>query len=261
MAGKFRNFILAALPQKEVTTIKPLLTPVALEQGHVLTSPDVETSHVWFVEGGIASVTYRLGSKFNIEIGMVGREGFLGASNLADVRKVQLMSQIVVSGQAFRLDRSDFAIILQHCPTLRKLARKYLDFAFVQAASAAVANARGSVEQRVARWLLMCHDRSDHEHLPVTHDTLAVLMGVRRPSITNAMHTLEGKMLIRSTRGDATIIDRLGLEKVAADFYGGPEKEYERLGVISNHLGYSEMRVDKTLRSPAIAPRHLEPPC
>jgi CRP-like cAMP-binding protein len=92
-----------------------------------------------------------------------------------------------------------------------------------------LANAHYPVDERLARWLLMCHDRWDGDVLPLTHEFMAVMLAVRRPSVTTALHVLEGNRFIRAERGCVTIRDRSALEEFAGDSYGPPEREYERL--------------------------------
>jgi CRP-like cAMP-binding protein len=99
----------------------------------------------------------------------------------------------------------------------------------VQVAQTAVANARTPAEERLARWLLMYHDRQDGDDLPVTHEFLSIMLGVRRPTVTVAIHTLEGAGLIRARRGHIRVIDRGRLEEAAGQTYGPAEAEYERL--------------------------------
>jgi CRP-like cAMP-binding protein len=99
----------------------------------------------------------------------------------------------------------------------------------VQVAHTALANGRAKIEERLARWLLMVHDRIDGDEVNLTHDFIALMLGVRRPGVTDALHALEGKGLIRSTRGVLRIVDREGLEVIANAIYGVPEAEYRRL--------------------------------
>lgn len=99
----------------------------------------------------------------------------------------------------------------------------------VQAAHTALANVTRPVEVRLARWVLMAHDRADGDELALTHDYLSIMLGVRRPSVTTALHILEGNLLIKGTRGTITVRDRPGLEEFSDGSYGKPENEYARL--------------------------------
>ncbi len=99
----------------------------------------------------------------------------------------------------------------------------------IQATHTAISNGSAKLEERLARWLLMAHDRIDGDELPLIHDFLALMLGVRRPGVTVAIHSLEGQGLIEAARGVIRVIDRKGLEEVANASYGTPEAEYERL--------------------------------
>jgi CRP-like cAMP-binding protein len=111
---------------------------------------------------------------------------------------------------------------------VRALLLRYAHVFMVQVAATALADGRYSIEQRLARWLLMCHDRNGDD-LALTHEFLALMLGVRRPGVTESLHILEGERMIKAQRGLITILDRQKLEARAGDSYGTPEAEYERL--------------------------------
>jgi CRP-like cAMP-binding protein len=114
-------------------------------------------------------------------------------------------------------------------PSLHRLLLRYAQALNVQTSVTAFANANHTLEMRLARWLLMCHDRLDGDDIEITHEFMAMMLGVRRAGVTTSLHILEGNRLIRSTRGLVTVRDRDGLEKLADDAYGLPEAEYVRL--------------------------------
>ncbi|NNH68144.1 Crp/Fnr family transcriptional regulator, partial [Rhizobium laguerreae] len=114
-------------------------------------------------------------------------------------------------------------------PEVRQLLLRYVHTCELQLAHSALAAAKFNVHQRLARWLLMCHDRIDGNHLPLTHDFLALMLGIRRAGVTNELHILEGMHAIKSTRGNVRILDRNKLIEIAGGCYGVPELEYERL--------------------------------
>ena len=113
--------------------------------------------------------------------------------------------------------------------TLQALLLKYAHVFAIQTAHTAISNARARLGERLARWLLMAHDRVKSDLLPLTHEFLALMLGVRRAGVTEALHLLEGKALIRPARGAITVLDRKGLERTAGTFYGVPETEFRRL--------------------------------
>jgi CRP-like cAMP-binding protein len=118
---------------------------------------------------------------------------------------------------------------MEERPSVHRLLLRYAHALNVQTSSTAFANANHTLEMRLARWLLMCRDRIDSDDIEITHDFLAMMLGVRRPGVTTTLHVLEGNRLIRSTRGMVTIRDRKRLEALADDAYGLPEREYARL--------------------------------
>jgi len=113
--------------------------------------------------------------------------------------------------------------------TLRPLLTRYAQSFAIQATYTALANGRGSLEERLARWLLMAHDRLGGNELPLKHEFLALMLGVHRPGVTVALHELSSSSLIQTNRGRIVVIDREGLEKAANGLYGTPEAEYKRL--------------------------------
>jgi CRP-like cAMP-binding protein len=127
------------------------------------------------------------------------------------------------------MDASPLREALNASPTLRIFLLKFVQTFMVQTAHTAIANGRATVEQRLARWLLMARDRLDGDELPLTHEFLALMLAVRRPGVTEALQKLEGRRLLRAERGRITICDRKGLEKIAGALYGAPEAELRRL--------------------------------
>ncbi|WP_313200159.1 helix-turn-helix domain-containing protein [Rhizobium sp.] len=134
-----------------------------------------------------------------------------------------------VEGDALVMMASDFVAFALATPELRIFARRFLRSLGVQVSYTALANVKFEIRQRLARWLVMVHDRVPGRSFQLTHDYLAIMLGVRRSSVTDALHLLEGETLIRSTRMSIEIRDRQGLITVAGEAYGAPEVEYERL--------------------------------
>jgi CRP-like cAMP-binding protein len=134
-----------------------------------------------------------------------------------------------VEGASYRIAAADLQAAIDASPSLRKSLLRYVQAFATQVTYTALSNALHSVEERLARWLLMSHDRQDSDEIPLTHDFLALMLAVRRPSVTIALHSLEGLGLIKATRGLVVIRKRLELEQFAGDAYGTPEAEYGRL--------------------------------
>ena len=134
-----------------------------------------------------------------------------------------------VAGTGYLMPTGVLMDIAHRNPPVRQLLLNYVHTCELQLAQSALANARYSVYERLARWLLMVHDRMDGDDLPLTHEFLSIMLGVRRSGVTDQIHLLEGIHAIKATRGNVQVRDRSKLEEIAAGCYGIPEKEYERL--------------------------------
>lgn len=227
-----RNRILASLPQADLDAMRPHLETVELGLREVLVTPYRPIEHVWFGERGYQSVTTPASSG-RVEVGMVGREGFVGVAVALGAHSAPFEIFVQHPGSALRMEAGVFVRLLETSAHLRRVVLLYAHLLQVQTASTARANADFVVEARLARWLLMCHDRLDGDDIVITHEFLAVMLGVRRAGITTATHILEGNGLIRARRGVITVLDRERLIDFADDAYGMPETEYERLMTLS----------------------------
>jgi CRP-like cAMP-binding protein len=134
-----------------------------------------------------------------------------------------------VAGSALRVRSEVVREAFDASATVRGVLLRYAQCLLVQVEQAALANGRYSIQERLARWLLMCQDRLDGDDLPLTHEFLALMLGVRRPGVTEAIHLLEGVQIVSARRGHVKVLDRARLEEVAGGCYGVPEREYERL--------------------------------
>ncbi len=238
-----RNGVLAKLPQRSLDLILPKLRAMTLPRGAVMERPNQIVRRVYFPIDCVGSliVVGRQGSR--IETGLVGREGMTG-TGLADgdfQTPYELITQI--DGDALAAGAEDFVRILETVPELRLLSGRFARSLGIQVSYTALSNARFDIKQRLARWLVMVHDRVPGRHFHLTHEYLAIMLGVRRPSVTDALHILEGDKLIRSTRGNIEIRDRRGLVAAAGEAFGAPEAEYDRLMALPIASTYaSEMR-------------------
>jgi CRP-like cAMP-binding protein len=221
------NRLLAKLPDETRTLLDPLLEQVTLKQNEVLFEPHQPIKFVYFFKGGLSS-EIAVNSTEHIEVGCIGREGMSGLAVLLGASQTPHRSFMQAGGPATRIRAEDLLRVFNESQPLRTLLLRYVHVFTIQVAATALANGRYNVEQRLARWLLMSHDRLD-DALPLTHDFLALMLGVRRPSVTGALHVLEGEHLIKADRGLITIRDRQGLVAFAGESYGMAEAEYERL--------------------------------
>lgn len=158
--------------------------------------------------------------------GMIGPEGFLGYSRILGNMIWRNDVLAVIGGDAIEVDADAFADAVEADRAVRALALLYLHNYTLQLTQNTIANIGHSVERRLARWLTMFHDRSVDDDLRLTHDTLAMLLNVRRASVTDSLHILEGELLVRCTRGRVTVRDRAGLQARAGYSYGYAEADY-----------------------------------
>jgi CRP-like cAMP-binding protein len=222
-----RNRLLGALSAVDLAALGRL-EEVAIETRQVLEAPGTPISNVYFVETGLVSIVGTIGPNQSIEVGMIGCEGMTGTPIvLGDDRS---SNEVIVqsSGTALRISAADLRRAMDKSPSLAGVFLRYVNTLRAQASHTALANGRGRLEERLARWLLMWQDRLRSDDLHITHDFLSILLGVRRASVTVALHELEGRSLVRATRTLIRILDRDGLRMAANGFYGIPEAEYDR---------------------------------
>jgi CRP-like cAMP-binding protein len=223
-----RNRLLAVLSHADRDLLTPALEAVDLDLRDVLEAPNHPISHVYFVESGLVSVVGAAAPNHRIEVGMVGYEGMTGLSVVLGGDRSVNETLVQSAGSALRISTGSLREMLGASRSLTATLLRYVNVFMVQGSQTALANGRGRLDERLARWLLMWDDRIRPDVLTVTHDFLALLLGVRRQGVTVALHELEGRGLIRSTRGEVRILDREGLERAANGFYGIPEAEYAR---------------------------------
>ncbi|MBY3413114.1 Crp/Fnr family transcriptional regulator [Rhizobium laguerreae] len=223
-----KNRLLRRFPEDAFRRLAPLLEQVDLPVKRSLVRPRKPIEHVCFIESGLASMVAESADGKSVEIRHIGREGIAGYPVLLGVDRTPNKTFMQVPGHGFQVATEDFLPMLDH-PEVRQLLLRYVHTCELQLAHSALAAAKFNVHQRLARWLLMCHDRIDGNHLPLTHEFLALMLGIRRAGVTNELHILEGMHAIKSTRGNVRILDRNKLLEIAGGCYGVPEQEYERL--------------------------------
>lgn len=221
-----QNLLLRTLTADDWRLIEPALKPVDLRARAVLSEPSAPITHVDFVESGIVSVVGFAGER-EIEVALIGPEGMTGVPILHGMQAAPHLVNVQVSGSALRIEVEDLRAVIEWSSSLRGMLLRYAHVLQVQMAHAAVVNGHYSIHQRLARWILMCHDRTGAD-LPLTHDFIAVMLGIRRSGVTDAIHVLEGEQMIRATRARIIVRDRERLIAKAAGSYGLPEAEYEK---------------------------------
>lgn len=225
----FRNRLLAALSADDLAFLEPNLEAVELELRKKLEIPNRPIKYVYFPEAGFASVVANGNGGRQVEVGIIGREGMTGQMVVFGNSQSPHETFIQVAGSGQRIPADDLRAAMDASDTLRSMFLHYAQAFVVQTAHTALANGRGKLEERLARWLLMAHDRLDGDELPLIHEFLALMLAVRRPGVTVALQALEKDGLIDRKRGYIQVTDREGLEEAANGLYGVPEKEYQRL--------------------------------
>lgn len=214
-----KNALLLGLELSELRAICSELQRADLVPFERLTGRNAPLNGIWFPETGFISVLMRDHRGVETEVAMIGSEGAVGrlSQNMVCGIDAQFVAQH--RGVAHFIAAERVAAVLKQAPTLSHLLTESTNSLLFQIASTAHANARGRVTQRLARWLLMAHDRIDSEVIFVTHDILASMLGVRRVGVTNALHMLEGDKLVRAFRGRIRVLDRDGLIAATSGLY------------------------------------------
>jgi CRP-like cAMP-binding protein len=227
--SKSSNRILSRLSAADAALLAPRLTAVELPLRKQVEVPRKSIEHVYFLESGIASVVANGDNKRGIEVGLIGREGMTGLAVVMGADCSPHNTYMQCAGSGLRMDSNRLRDAMEESATLRPRFLLYGYAFLVQTGYTAMANGRSKIEERLARWLLMAQDRVDGNSLPLTHEFLSVMLGVRRPGVTVALNLLERAGVIRIGRGAVSIIDRDELETMSNGAYGRPEAEFHRL--------------------------------
>ena len=164
-----------------------------------------------------------------VEIGLIGREGFSGLPLVMGSETSPYAAFVQVSGSGYRIASAAIREIADDSRDLREACLRYGHVFLTQVASSAAANSQGKLDERLARWLLMTHDRLQDDDLPLTHEFLSMMLGVHRPGVTIALSLLNKRGMVSIGRGAITITDRSSLQKFAAGYYGEAENEERKL--------------------------------
>lgn len=228
-ADAYRNELLRRMCPADIALLKPHMHRQVLGLRTQLETANAPIKTVYFFESGIGSVVAKLRTDVDAEVGIIGFEGMTGSALVMGDDRPAHDCYIQLDAEVFSIDVVSFTSVLSESPTLRAFLLRYVHYFHLQASFTGLINARLKLENRLARWLVMCSDRVDGERLAITHEFLSVMLGARRPGVTVGLQTLEGRGLIRSNRGEVIIRDRAGLIKMANGSYGKPEAEYARL--------------------------------
>ena len=224
-----RNLLLCALPPAECGRLLPDLQPVTFSLGQILCEPGERIHYCYFPTNAVVSLPYTMQDGSTAEMGLVGNEGVLGVAVFLGGESTCSRALVAVAGDAFRLPTKRVQEEFAHGGPLQHLLLRYTQALITQVSQTAVCNRLHSVEQRLCRWLLLCHDRKNRSELLMTQELIANMLGGRRESVTVAAGHLQDAGLIHYCRGRISILDRNGLESNACECYRVVEDECDRL--------------------------------
>ncbi len=226
-----RNRILGALPRSNLERYFAALEPISPSRGQLLYKPGDPITHGYFIVEGIVSTLIRMADGTMIEIAMVGFEGMVEVDPALGLSVSVHYDLVQVAGSALQVTSEGCRAAFERSAAVRFVMLRFIDSLWQQAAQSADCNRIHTVQQRFARWLLMAHDRHNTDVIPLTHDFLASMLGIRRAGVTEAARQFENAGSIRQTRGRITILSRPSIEAAACECYRG---DYERFILFSN---------------------------
>ena len=223
------NHLLSLLPRRDRLRLIAISESVYLELGTVLCEPGEPTRHAYFPNDCFISLVTAMEGEPGLEVGMVGREGMLGAQLVLGVSAIPLHALVQGPGMARRIDAAPFRRELGASKPLQRVLNRYLYVLMAQLATSSACTRFHSIGARLARWLLMSEDRAHSDSFHLTHEFLAYMLGVRRVGITGAASELQRRGLIRYHRGEITVVDRTRLEAAACACYASDLHAYDQL--------------------------------
>ena len=214
-----RNRLLLALPSSHLKRLMPELEQIPCEREQVLLDVDSSLDHIFFPDSGVVSVVAVYADGSIIEMATVGREGCTGFQAILGAKESSVRFIVQIPGSAAKMSRTAFTRAMKSMPAFRNLMYAYVHAFLEQVLVSVACNGSHSLRERLARWLLMMRDRSDDNTLRITQNLLAEMLGVQRPTITNAVRELESADLIAPARRQITILDRQGLMRASCECY------------------------------------------
>jgi CRP-like cAMP-binding protein len=214
-----RNRLLLALPSRNLKRLMPDLEHIRCQRAQVLMDADSSLDHIFFPDSGVVSVVAVYADGSVIEMATIGREGCAGVQAILGAKRSSVQLLVQITGTAAKMSRAAITLAVQSMPSFRNLMDAYAQAFLEQVMVSVGCNDAHSLKQRLARWLLMMRDRSDGDVLPITQDLLAEMLGIQRPTITNAAREFERAGLVERGRRQVTILDRKGLTKASCECY------------------------------------------
>ncbi len=229
----YKNNILASLSRAEIGRLAPHLSFLDLAVNHTLQEPNEEVTHAYFLESGLASVVVEMADGNTVETGITGKEGLVGFSILLGTTSMPTRTFIQIPATGYKIKAKRLKEEFENSGTLRKRTNSYIQGHLMQTGQTAACNRLHDIAERLARWLLMCHDRMESDNFFITHEFLGHMLGTPRSTVTLAAGILQEAGLVDYSRGKINVCDRQGLEKAACECYATIRKEFDRLGISS----------------------------
>lgn len=223
------NRLLSALPQQDLDRVRPYVEPIPLKARRVLHHWNMPIEQVYFLETGLVSVVTRADHDTAVEVWMIGSEGVAGGLVVLGGTVTPYRWIVQVEGTALCMSTAHLRRFLDDLPSLREALLRYVQVILHQSSQIGACNGSHSLQQRLARCLLLARDRLGEDELPLTHDMLSHMLGVRRASITDTVASLEGAGAVRKGRGCIRVLDSESLEKLACDCYRSIRLQHDRL--------------------------------
>lgn len=229
------NALINVLPRTLRDRVLKVCEPFELVFGETLGDAEQRYRHAYFPSSGLISLLSTLRGHNPLEMGLIGREGMLGESLVLGVNTAPMRAVVQGPGAALRIPAPTLRKLLRNNPALQKVLNRYLYLRLVELSLGGACTRFHHIEQRLARWLLLTHDRTQGDHFRLTHEYLADMLGVRRSGVTVAAGELQARELISYSRGEITILDRAGLEAASCGCYAAMKRrEIQLLGAPSN---------------------------
>lgn len=225
----YRNKILSSLPKAATARLEAGLSPITLVHNQSLLEDGETATDAYFLEDGIASYVVTTQDGKTVEAGIIGRYGMVGIPVLLGTRSMPGRTFVQLPGSGFRLSAEIVRNEFGRLGEFRRRLLRYLQARMIQTSQNAACNCLHDVDQRLARWVLLCRDQMDSDRLPLTQEFLSYMLGAPRTTVTLAAGMLQKAGLIESSRGALLIVNRKGLEDVACECYGVISAEYARL--------------------------------
>ena len=229
----YKNRILASLSKAEISRLSQHMSPVDLPAGKTLLDPGEEITHAYFLETGLASVVVAMADGTMVETGITGNDGLVGFPVLLGTKTMPTRTFMQIPGAGYKIKANHLIEEFERVGTLHKMIQRYFQAHLVLTGQTAACNRLHDIAERLARWLLMCHDRMEADTFAITHEFLGHMLGTPRSTVTLAAGILNKAGLIAYSRGKVLVKDRKGLEKAACECYQTIRKEFDRLGFTS----------------------------